>query len=65
MEFFCGDTFLEHCYLLSMIQLQKKAYVLVTDMKIWNSLNVYFFTFPRIKTTQKHKPEFAKHCTIR
>ena len=48
-----------------MIQLQKKAYVLVTDMKIWNSLNVYFFTFPRIKTTQKHKPEFAKHCTIR
>ena len=38
-----------------MIQLQRKAYVLVTDVKIWNSFNVYFFTLPRIKTTKKHK----------
>lgn len=47
-----------------MIQLQRKAYVLVTNMKIWNSLNVYFFTLPRIKTTKKHKPEFATTLTV-
>lgn len=38
-----------------MIQLQRKAYVLIKQVQIWNSFNaIFFFMLPRIKTTQKH-----------